>query len=223
MSENRYALRKIGQNVAGRHLRRAVGALLCVFLTSCGGKDKALTIELGEPVAESESLADESTQWKNFESFGQRDAIAEESDASSTMLYVYVCGAVKEPGVVVLPEGSRCNDALEAAGGFAGNAAREAVNLAKLLSDGEQLYFPTVEEAESIANGKQAEDSGLVNINTAGVDILCTLPGIGEAKAKAIVLYREQNGGFGTVDEIMQVPGIKESAYSQMKDLITVQ
>lgn len=211
---------KLSKQAAGRHLGRAVGALLCVFLTGCGGADKALPIELGETLETRENV-EESAGEQGAESIRQGDDAGNESGAS-TVLYIYVCGAVKEPGVVMLPEGSRCNDALQAAGGFAEDAAREAVNLAKVLSDGEQLYFPTVEEHEESVSAGQAADDGLVNINTAGEELLCTLPGIGEAKAKAIVLYREQNGDFGAVEDIMQVPGIKESAYGQMRDLITV-
>ena len=212
---------KIVRQAADGYLRRTVGILLCIFLAGCGRSDEALTIELGEPV-ETQSVTDE---WAGDSESGvsQSRNGAAVSGETPAMLYVYVCGAVKEPGVVTLPEGSRCNDALEAAGGFAENAAREAVNLAKHVKDGEQLYFPTVEEAGEIASARQALAAGLVNINTADEELLCTLPGIGEAKAKAIILYREQNGDFEAAEDIMQVPGIKENAYNQLKDFIIIQ
>ena len=100
------------------------------------------------------------------------------------------------------------------------DADRESVNLAELVCDGMQIYFPTVQEAEEQEAVTEAAETGLVDINSAGVEQLCSLPGIGEAKARAIVFYREQNGAFASVEAIMQVPGIKESAYSQIKDLV---
>lgn len=205
---------RFSKQAAGRHLRRAAGALLCVFLAGCGRADRAMTIEFGEPVEGVQS-----------EVYGQADMQSADADsvqASEKVLYVYVCGAVKEPGVVALPQGSRCNDALEAAGGFAEDAAKEAVNLAELVTDGMQLYFPSREEADASKSAAMEAQAGLVNINTSGVEGLCTLPGIGESKAKAIISYREKNGNFGAAEDIMKVPGIKESAYNQMKDYITV-
>lgn len=133
---------------------------------------------------------------------------------------VYVCGAVVSPGVVSLPEDSRAEDALAAAGGFAENAWREYVNLAERVQDGEKLYFPTLEETESLS--LQESDSGLVNINTADAAALCTLPGIGESRANDIIAYREANGSFESCEDIMNVTGIKTSVYNKIKDKITV-
>ena len=133
---------------------------------------------------------------------------------------VYVCGAVVSPGVVSLREDSRAEDALAAAGGFAENAWREYVNLAERVQDGEKLYFPTLEESESIP--LQESGSGLVNINTADVAALCTLPGIGESRANDIIAYREANGPFGSCEDIMNVTGIKTSVYNKISDKITV-
>ena len=135
---------------------------------------------------------------------------------------VYVCGAVTAPGVVFLHDGSRAADALEAAGGFAPEAAEEAVNLAARVSDGEKLFFPSREEYEAEASEAAAAASGLVNINTADIAQLCTLPGIGESRAADIIAYREAQGGFAACEDIMQVPGIKESVYSKISSKITV-
>jgi competence protein ComEA len=144
-------------------------------------------------------------------------------DKPAEFIYVHVCGAVKTPGVVKLPMDSRVDDALRAAGGFAENACTEYVNLAARISDGEQLYFPDAEEAEHWTRAAEAFQSGIVNINTAGKDTLMTLPGIGEVRAKDIISYREENGPFGTIEEIQNVSGIKGSVFEKLRDKITVE
>ena len=211
----------------------AAVVLLCAFWAGCGERDRAIAIPLGETVAEdigANAAGGDSGGTKPHQdaagSRGQGQAAnpAEASGcADRTMIYVHVCGAVNAPGVVEIPEGSRGQTALEAAGGFAEDAAQDAVNLAEVLRDGMQLYFPTREESVSWAMRQQAESEGVVNLNTAGVESLCTLPGIGEAKAKAIVAYREANGAFERAEDIMRVSGIKESAYNQIKDMVVVQ
>lgn len=143
---------------------------------------------------------------------------AEPSEAPE--LCVYVCGAVMNPGVVRLREGSRAEDALEAAGGFREDAATDYVNLAAKVADGEKLYFPTADERAELA---AESGSGLVNINTADAGTLCTLPGIGEARAADIIRFRETSGPFETCEDIMKVPGIKTSVYGKISDLITVE
>ena len=120
----------------------------------------------------------------------------------------------------MLPEGSRAWEAVEAAGGLADEAWEAAVNLAAVLQDGEKLYIPAM--GESVAEEIEQADSGLINLNTADSDRLQTLPGIGESRAADILSYREKSGGFRSVEEIMQVPGIKESIYEKIKDRITV-
>jgi competence protein ComEA len=117
-------------------------------------------------------------------------------------------------------------DALTAAGGFAEGADKLHVNLADWVLDGSRIYFPTMEETKELTSLRFLEDGEeaceLVNINTAGVDRLMTLPGVGESKAKDIIAYRERNGDYETVDDIMKVPGIKESIFDKIRDLITV-
>ena len=132
---------------------------------------------------------------------------------------VYVCGQVCRPGVVVLPEGSRAWEAVEAAGGFSDNAGEAAVNLAAVVRDGERLYIPTADETMPEPN--LAEGGNTVDLNTADAALLQTLPGIGESRAADILSYRERHGGFKSAEEIMQVPGIKESIYEKIKDRIT--
>lgn len=141
---------------------------------------------------------------------------------AETLVYVYVCGAVNSPGVVALGPESRVEDALEAAGGFSDAADRDYVNLAARVTDGEQIYFPTAEEALTPEGQNRTADAGLVNINAADAALLCTLPGIGETRAQDIIAYREANGGFQTEEDIMKVPGIKTAAYEKIRDKITV-
>lgn len=156
-----------------------------------------------------------------------------------TKIYVDVCGAVTSPGVICISEGSRVFQAIEAAGGFLPEAARNYVNCAQSLSDGEKLYIPTQEEAEEwgLQQGSSVQETqkpipenassneaaeSKVNLNTADETQLCTLSGIGLSKAKAIIAYREQNGSFGSVEELMNVEGIKEGTFSKIKDQIVV-
>jgi competence protein ComEA len=197
--------KKTGGAAVLRGIAGAAGVWLCILLAGCGKTDTAMVISVGE------SITDISVETENPKESTEQPSI-----------YVYVCGAVENPGVVVLPEGSRVQDALDAAGGFREDAAREAVNLAEKLTDGMKLYFPTPEEAEILESEAQQESDGKVNINTAGVELLCTLPGIGEARAGAIVAYREEYGAFESPEDIMKVSGIKENAYSKIKDKITV-
>ena len=157
---------------------------------------------------------------------------------------VYLCGQVCNPGVYILEEGSRLYQAVEMAGGLTSQAQAEAVNLARVLSDSEQIYIPDVSETvvSSVAASTQAEQSeneaahsnvsdGLdfsaeagnsININQATVSELMQLPGIGQVKAEAIVAYRNSNGLFSSIEEIKNVPGIKEAAFEKIKGMITV-
>lgn len=156
----------------------------------------------------------------------QEDTTAE----NQTVIYVYVCGAVMYPGVYELEEGSRAVDALKAAGGFSDIADTDAINLARQVYDGEQLYIPYDGEdytpdtfSDSTDNkAEEAASDSLVNINTADLEELKTLSGIGDAKASAIIEYRKQHGNFNSIDEIINVNGIGDALYQQIKDYITV-
>ena len=124
--------------------------------------------------------------------------------------------------------GMRICDAVEAAGGLTKAASREYWNLAEKLSDGQMIYFPTEEEARerkasAEAAGATVEESdGRIDINTADAAQLVTIPGIGETRAAAILAYREKNGPFAKVEDIMQVSGIKSALFEKMKDYITI-
>lgn len=139
--------------------------------------------------------------------------------------YVHICGEVKNPGVYRVLEGSRIFQAVEQAGGFTDEAASEYLNLAELTEDGMKIDVPSEVEAEKgefSASGNGAAAGGKVNINKADIQELMTLTGIGESRAADIIRYREENGGFQTVEDIMKVPGIKEGAFEKIKDNISV-
>ncbi len=141
-------------------------------------------------------------------------------------IYVYVCGEVKEPGVYSFCEGARIQQAIEAAGGFTEQAAENYLNLAGWIADGQQIYVPGKEEVTDrpAAESENSESAGTfrININKAGVTELSTLTGIGEQRAKDIISYREKNGDFTCIEDIMKVSGIKESTFERIKDRICV-
>ena len=199
---------------------------------------------------EAESNAGDTDQNRKAEpSAGSTDR-TELSDASSEeakTLVVHICGAVSAPGVYELPAGSRIIDAVEAGGGFLPEADEACCNLAEEIVDGCQIYIMT--KSESCADGQTekkagiqtspdsdmqttdrnvrsnsapALENGLVNLNTADIAALMTLPGIGESRAKAIISYREQHGAFAQIEDIMKISGIKQAAFSKIKDKITV-
>jgi len=172
-------------------------------------------------------------QLKDNESTEQETGIKQESfpveengTASQDMqpVVVHVCGAVMQPGVYELEKGSRIAQAVDMAGGFAEDADESYVNLAELLTDGTQIYIPTKEEALVLKQESQemGNSSGKVNINTADKALLCTLPGIGETRATDIIAYRQKNGGFSSIEDIMKVSGIKEAGFQKIKDKIVV-
>lgn len=158
-------------------------------------------------------------------------------------IYVDVCGAVASPGVYELEAESRVFQAIDAAGGLLADAAGEYVNRAGYLEDGQQIYIPTREEAEnhpsllspleqnlsagntgsSSSDTGSSEASGKINLNTADEAALTTLTGIGASKAQAILAYREEHGGFSAIEEILNVPGIKEGTFVKIKDNIAVE
>lgn len=137
---------------------------------------------------------------------------------------VYVCGAVRSPGVVRLPAGARVCDAIELAGGATSAAELAAVNLAAKVIDGQQIVVPERGTAPTAAVGAASAPAagGLVNINTASVDELQELQGVGPATAQAIVDYRTEQGPFTAIEGIMDVPGIGDAKFAALKDSITV-
>lgn len=145
--------------------------------------------------------------------------------ATPAPVRVYVSGAVRMPGVYILPPGSIAQDALEAAGGAAQDADLAAVNLAALLSNGQQVHIPRVGEKTTAKSAATATPgfSGLVNINTATAAELERLPGIGPALAARIVQYRQEHGPFRTVDALLLVSGIGPATLEKIRALVTVE
>lgn len=150
----------------------------------------------------------------------------QESSPEAARLVLHVLGAVVEPGIVELPAGSRVVDAIAAARGPTDEADLGGVNLARVVVDGEQLYVPRVGEVPppgaGASSGAGAGASGLVNINTADATALETLPGIGPALASRIIAWREANGGFRAVDELLAVSGIGQKTLDGFRDQVTV-
>lgn len=152
-----------------------------------------------------------------------REAAQEETPAEPETVCVYICGAVKEPDVYDLPAGSRVCDAVAAAGGMTEAADDRALNLAELLSDGQQIIVYTREETEGGESAPAAaKDSGKVNLNSATKEQLMTLPGIGEVRAEAILSYREEHGRFTAIEEIREISGIGEKSFEKLKGSITI-
>ena len=182
--------------------------LTAVTLTACSDSQ-----------SESEILLSEQTE--RTTEFSETEVSGKTSDDSN--LYVYVCGAVKRPDVYELPDGARVNDAVKRAGGFTKKADRLKVNLAKLLSDGEQIYIPRKgEESTSEQPVEESGQSQKVNINLATKEELMTLTGIGEAKADSILAYREEHGAFQSIEELKEIRGIKDGVFQKVKDWITI-
>ncbi len=185
------------------YLCMVVCAAVLLLLTGCNETD-TLQMETGSGTKQVESTTMETEQ---------------------SEVYVYVCGAVKSPGVYQLKSGARVYEAIAAAGGMTGDAVEGQVNLAEVVTDAQQIYVPDASEMEASASGTASQGTaevsdGLVNINTADATQLMTLPGIGEAKAAAIIAYREENGPFAAPEDIMNVSGIKQGSYEKFKSLI---
>lgn len=156
--------------------------------------------------------------------------LAEKTEVSTTqetVIFVDIKGAVKNPGVYQMKVGDRVKDALEAAGGLTEEADSQKVNLAKRLEDQMVIVVPKVgEEAEAIpagATSKEASKEGKVNINTATVEELKTLKGVGEKKAEAIIEYRKKNGSFQTKEDLMKVRGIGKKLFESFQERIVTQ
>jgi competence protein ComEA len=144
----------------------------------------------------------------------------------SGQVAVHVAGRVRRPGLVRLPAGSRVHDALRAAGGVTPGADLDAVNLARKLADGEQVRIPAHGEPAppppaGPAAAPGASPAAPVDLNTATAEQLDALPGVGEVTAGRIVAYRTAHP-FTSVDELLEVPGIGQRRFEQLKGLVTV-
>lgn len=161
-------------------------------------------------------LSDKEDQiaFKSFESNEDENREQEEVKTSGS-IFVDIDGEVKNPGVYELEAGDRVNDAIIMAGGLTESACTKNLNKARKLSDGEKIYIPSEDEAESISGG-----SSLININTASLNDLMSLPGIGKAYGQRIIDYRSLKL-FSSIEEIKNVDGIGEKTFEKIKSLIT--
>lgn len=153
------------------------------------------------------------------------EAIELRPPPSPQPIMVDVSGAVLQPGVYTLPNGSRVIDAIEAAGGLTGEAVTKSLNMAAILEDGQQVWVPKITPTPIPGSSSTDRASGveiLVNINTASQSQLEELPEIGPVTAQRIIEYRENNGPFLKIEDIQKVDGIGTETFERIKDLITV-
>lgn len=217
-------------------------------LSACTSKDE-LVLELDKQTEEnlSSEAQDEVSENLDMTLESQGTGVEDQDSVISTQtvsdketavpvqsrIYVHICGAVEHPGVYEVSADSRVYEGIEAAGGFTEDAFEDYVNQAELMQDGQKIVIPTIEEAKeqglenqsSLETGKTSSSDttqGRVNINTATESELCSINGIGAGRAAAIVKYRQANGNFAAIEDIMKVSGIKEGTYEKIKDMITV-
>ncbi|WP_273832700.1 helix-hairpin-helix domain-containing protein [Guptibacillus sedimenti] len=145
---------------------------------------------------------------------------AQESEV--TIVLVDVKGAVVTPGVYEVSANGRVKDVIQKAGGFLEEADQAQLNLATKVIDEMMIYVPLKGET-TVAAGSVTAETGLISINTADLIELQELPGIGPAKAEAIIQYREENGPFSASEDLQNISGIGEKTFEKLKDLITVQ
>lgn len=178
-------------------------------------------------------------QLENDQFLVEKETVTEVKPLEEELIYVHVCGYVLNPGIYALEKDSRVYQAVEAAGGYLPQAAKDYLNQAKILMDEEKIVvysrkevegFTKEELTESVYYGettvtdqsKNDSNLNLVNINDADLEELMTLPGIGESRAQLILEYRENTGEFQSIEEIQQVNGIKEGLFEKLKDKITI-
>ena len=152
-----------------------------------------------------------------FTTAGNED-IETDTGSDDHWIYVHVCGCVKNPGLYRLKEGSRIDAAIRAAGGFSKEADEKSVNLALPVEDGTQIEVLSA----SVSEEKNSSRDSRINLNLAQKEDLMTLNGIGENRALAIIAYREEHGGFSSVEELKEVEGIGDGIYQKIKNAIKI-
>ena len=212
---------------------QAVSFMLAVMLglVGCGRSEKDVVWQTMEEsffteTAESALSSEVSTEDSQENTTGKNGNTTEEA----VLLYADICGAVEKPGVYGMEEGARICDLVKLAGGLTEEADLNVLNQAEKVTDGMKVRVYTKEEAVDLpvqaGTGEiktEESDSGRININTADQMQLVTLSGIGAARAADIIAYRTEHGSFQTIEEIMNVSGIKESTFQKIKDQIVVE
>ncbi len=199
-------------------------SVAALFLWGCEFSKEVVLEHEAQIMSDNPSEETESVNVGEEQIFSDED---ETGDVEVVQIYIYVCGQVNNPGVYIADSDARVYQAIDLAGGVTDEADVSAINQAQRLHDGQMIYVPKEgETVTSLKNGTfQAGESSfneMININTAGLEDLMSLPGIGEGKAQKILEYRQENGSFHTTEEIMNVEGIKEGTYTKFKDKITV-
>lgn len=209
------------------------GIIYCISTSGCSPK-----ASISSSLSEEEQISGAPEGQSNaVPTLGELDAVISDSPeqpGEAAEIYVHICGAVVNPGVYQTKAGSRVCDLIELSGGLDKAAAGDYINQAEQVSDGQRIYIPTLEEVESLTASQYmegdlnsvkdaGEDSGLININTASAEEFMSLPGIGQAKADSIIGYRTTNGNFKTIEELMNITGIKEGVFNRISSYITVE
>lgn len=219
----------------------------CAFHS--GKSDTALSTSLtGKNSAKQQDAIVTGTAKKDITKAAGRDNVQNQTaentvtqiPSSKTKVYVHICGAIARPGVYLVDSEARIFDVIKLSGGLNKNAAGDYINQAQKITDGEKIYIPTKKEAEKLtisdntmsgqsggsddqSGSAQAQDNpDKVNINTASAEELMNLPGIGQVKAESIIDYRTDHGKFKKIDDLMNIPGIKEGLFNQISSYIIV-
>lgn len=214
--------------------------LACGVVYSCG-KTEIFDLESSSISAAESEPTDETDPTENheaeIETESETDTVIEtEEEIRKKGICVYVCGAVVSPDVYEMDREERIVDAVRRAGGFTQEADADYLNLAETLCDGMKIYVPTMKEVSDGYSGRpevkkevpasESDPEGnavrKININTADIETLKHLKGVGDSRAEDIIKYRENNGGFKRPEDIMLVPGIKNGMYEKIKDDIEV-
>lgn len=217
-NKKRYKIRVFAENNAGM-LKTAVVIMMVVaaflFFSMNGENDEIVLRETGSlSYVSSENTASDQHDMKENTNSGEEVEI----------LYVDIAGEVNSPGVYQMTPGSRVFEVIEKAGGLTENADVARLNRAGIVSDGEKITVPSVKDSLQEAQGSAvgSPDDGLVNINTANEEELTKLTGIGPSTARKIIEYREQHGAFVKTEDIMNISGIGNKTYENIKDFIVV-
>ncbi|WP_167046891.1 ComEA family DNA-binding protein [Salinibacterium sp. ZJ454] len=201
----------------GARLRVGVGAAIVLVIVALGS---AVFIAAITPQGAATTVAP-NTVAPNTAPAAVADSPAPAGgEVAASAIFVHVLGSVQTPGLYALHEGARTVDAVAAAGGFADTADTGGVNLARFVTDGEQLYVPALGEAAPPA-APGAEVPGKVNLNTADLTQLDTLPRVGPAMAERIIQWRDANGGFQVIEDLMSVTGIGQKTFDGLRELVT--
>lgn len=232
-NKEKFKLKKSSVTDRGIMAVAMVLSFCCIYLAGCGKSDN--TDITWQMQTESEKIETQIQSETACETVSEEQTEIVKDDK----IYVYLCGAVVNPDVYEVPAGSRLFEVLEMAGGMTRDADKTYLNLARSVSDGEQIIILTTQETQKMQSESKAvvitenvqadiqtaagsASDGLVNINTASIQELTSISGIGESRAQAIIAYREQHGQFTDIEGIKEVDGIKDGLFNKIKDKITV-